>query len=169
MSSDDLQPVSPPRPFVPTPPPIPSSFSSEYGPTHSIRSRASLCSSFAEWLENQKQHDPDRILVAVERDGTCFLTLARCALAYENALLGRSAYVVEPTQNPLGRHAKTLRDFADLVQSKASSNSLSGELELAIERDGSALFHLAQCCLDFDRAIQGSDVDSPMMHQKTIS
>ncbi|KIJ14452.1 hypothetical protein PAXINDRAFT_169817 [Paxillus involutus ATCC 200175] len=117
----------------------------------------SLCTRFAIWLENRTALEHERVLGAVERDGSRFLNLARSTLAYEDALKGFVRHSAsDVTYGELGAHARTLRDFAELLDSKILAGSLSLELEQAIFRDGDLFFKLAACCLDFEQALGGS-------------
>ncbi|KIJ62881.1 hypothetical protein HYDPIDRAFT_114007 [Hydnomerulius pinastri MD-312] len=118
-----------------------------------LEDRLFLCDRFATWLENQSPPERPRILNAVERDAGHFLTLARCTVAYERALQGQPHYPVDATLAALTRHARTLRDFSDLLRSKIQNYALSPELSQAINRDGASFFPLMERCLDFDDAL----------------
>lgn len=97
---------------------------------------------------------------AVERDGGQLLSLARATITFDNALRGNVLPPVNGVEGALGEHARTLRVFAQLLESKISEGTLSEELEKAVLRDGEALLRLALCCLDFDQAVQGSTAAS---------
>jgi len=98
----------------------------------------------------------DVLLRAVERDGSHFLSLAKAAVMFDNALRGDVVPTVNGVASPLGEHARTLRVFAELLKSKISEGNLSKELETAVLRDGEALLRLALRCLEFGQAISGS-------------
>ncbi|KIJ05850.1 hypothetical protein PAXINDRAFT_103608 [Paxillus involutus ATCC 200175] len=115
-----------------------------------------LCTRFSIWLESRATCEQDRVLSAVERDGSRFFNLARSTLAYEDALQGVVRHTKSDVDGEIGEHARTLRDFARFLESKILAGNLSLQLEQAILRDGEPLFKLAVCCLDFDQAIRGA-------------
>ena len=100
----------------------------------------------------------DTLLHAVERDGRHFLSLAKATVTFDYALRGLAPPAENGVTSPLGEHARTLRVFAELLKTKLSEGTLSKELETAVLRDGQPLLKLAVCCLEFDKAIRGSDI-----------
>ena len=68
-------------------------------------------------------------------DGSHLFSLAWATVTFDHALRGNVPPSVNYAADPLREHARTLRVFAERLESKISEGPLSQELEKAVFRD----------------------------------